>query len=329
MPQGTGHIDRLLTNLSIEYKPQAYIARNVYKPVPTDKQSDLYLVYGREEFKLAKTRRAPGTEANKFDWTFSNSPFYCQGHALATPIPYENIANQDPPLDLQKDNVRKQLRVLALRHEYDCVQQLVTDMTGAQVSDQTSTPWNDNANDPIRILKEKIDVIGRLSGVRPNALAISRPVFTELSLNSNVRGLITGAPQVQNALVKPEQIAQLLEIDNVYVANALYDTANLGQAAAMDYVWGSYALLYYEERESGLLSTGFGATFEWRKALEAIGGKQSASDIPNAGPLFVKVYPWDINSAFFTEVHYYFAAVTTAKLTGLLLTNCISNESTA
>ena len=53
------HYDKLLTNISVAYKNDQYIADQILKEVPVDKQSDKYPVYGEEIFVAQDDRRAP------------------------------------------------------------------------------------------------------------------------------------------------------------------------------------------------------------------------------------------------------------------------------
>jgi len=60
------HIDQLLSNVAINYRPMGMIADMVFPVVPVQKQSDHYAIFSRADIlRIENTARSPGTEANK------------------------------------------------------------------------------------------------------------------------------------------------------------------------------------------------------------------------------------------------------------------------
>lgn len=103
----TVHIDRALTNVSLAYRNEAFIADMVAPILPVNKRSDKYFVYNREAFLRgsgldANSRplsiRRPTAEAIEVDYTLSTDSFYCEEIALSELVPYENEQGADQPL---------------------------------------------------------------------------------------------------------------------------------------------------------------------------------------------------------------------------------------
>lgn len=104
---GSVHIDRALTNLSVAYRNDDYVADMVAPLLPVDKRSDKYFVYDKEAFLkasgvdtngLPKSIRRPTAEAAEVDFTLSTDSFFCEEYSLSELVPYENVQAADAPL---------------------------------------------------------------------------------------------------------------------------------------------------------------------------------------------------------------------------------------
>src|SRR5262249_26251264 len=89
------HIDTALTNVSVMYRNEDYVADQVLPEVPVDKQSDKYFVYGVENLRPDDDTRRPGSQSNEVTWSLSTDGYYADGHALSDVIPDEQRENQD------------------------------------------------------------------------------------------------------------------------------------------------------------------------------------------------------------------------------------------
>jgi hypothetical protein len=317
MPEGTFHIDKALTDLSIAYRNAAYVADRVYPVVPVEKESDKYYKHGKEFFRVRDDRRSPGSEARPSRWSLSDDTFFCGGHALKDYVPREHQANQDPALDLIADTTEGLTDQIQLIREDNLVTALVADLTGASVVDLAAIKWDADANNPIKKVRAEKEAIAKRVGVMPNVLLLSQPVFTAVRQNSTVVNLITGAQSAEQALVSAAQLAGLLELDEVLVAGAVKDTANEGQAASLDFVWGKRALLFYRPANPGRKTLSLGYTFRWRNALGALG-------VSSGGGQGVERYYNQPTKSDVVEVHDYYDLKTVDKDAGSLFINAIA-----
>jgi hypothetical protein len=310
--EGTVHIDAALTNISVAYRNGVFIAERVLPVVPVLKQSDKYYVHGKEAFNVLDDRRSAGSEARLSRWSLSNDSFFCGGHALKDYVPREDTANADPQLDLLSDTTEVLTQQVLLNQEVNLVAALVAGLTGVSAESQAGTHWDDDDVDPLAIIKAQILEVGLRVGIPPNVLALSAPVWSAVSLNANVRQLITGAGSVAAALVTPAQVAAYLGIDEILVGSAVKNTANQGQTATLGWVWGEYACLFYRPPNPGRKVLSLGYTFQWTGAF---GGSQSQ---------FVNRYFWQPNLADVVEVHKYYDQKLVDTGAGALFTDCLS-----
>jgi hypothetical protein len=107
-PSGSGqvHVDKILTQLSIEFPIDMNFAGEVLFPsVKVLKQSDKYYLFDRETTKLElHDVRAPGTVANEIPGRqLSSDSYYASEHALQIPVTDEERQNVDNPLTPDRD----------------------------------------------------------------------------------------------------------------------------------------------------------------------------------------------------------------------------------
>ena len=70
------HIDSALSNISIAYRNEAYIADKVFPIVPVQKQSDYYFVFGKSMWYQDNVAvRAPGTRAARADYSVTSASY--------------------------------------------------------------------------------------------------------------------------------------------------------------------------------------------------------------------------------------------------------------
>jgi len=312
---GTIHIDKALTDVSVAYRNAAFIAEMIFPRVDVIEISGKYYVYGKENFRVRDDRRAPGAQAQESRWSLSNDTYYCGGHALKDYIPMEDQNSADPPLDLMTDSTEFLTEQVQLAEEYNLSQRLAAGMTGTSLQDLTSAGWDDDDEDPFEAIMDQSITIGNRIGRPPNVFMAPRKVWAKIAANENIKARITGATSLDAAKVTKEQFASLIEVDEVVIGGALLDTANEGQTASLDSVWGRNALLFYRAPNPGRKVVSLGYTYAWGNAFGAAAGAQ-----------FVKRYYEESRSSWVVEVHKYYDQKLTTKDAGCWFTNCIASS---
>lgn len=262
---GSVHIDQALTNISIGYKNEQYIADLIFKPITVNKQSDKYYVFGKERFRVVDDRRAPGSESNEVNWRLSNDQYYCEGHALRHPIPDEEAQNADDTFTLEADAVEMLTDMILLNKEVDAASKLLNPANyDSGLSQTLNVKWSDYSNsNPIADIEDAKSAIHRRSGLRANTLIISEPVFNVLKIHPK---LIENIKYTQLGVLTKDLMATLFGVDNILVGSALKSTAtNPGQADVLNYIWGNSAVLAYIPPTPGKKIASIGYSFMWNK----------------------------------------------------------------
>lgn len=269
------HIDKALTNISIGYSNEQYIADSIFKAVPVAKQSDRYYTYGMEKFRQHDDYRAPGTEANEISWTLSDDSYFAEGHALRHAIADEEVQNADESFNLETDGTELVSEGILLNKEVDAASKVLnsvnyhTDLQITLGASGAPAKWSDYENsDPILDIKKAKEAIHKKSGLRPNTLIISEPVLSVLELHPRLLDVIK---YVQRGIVTKDLIATAFGVDQILVGSALKSNvqnqgqANPGQIEPLNYIWGNSAVLAYVPKSPAKKTPALGYSFMWNK----------------------------------------------------------------
>lgn len=264
MPQMTAAqarvIDPILTNIAQGYKNADFVGSALFPAVPVGQRGGNIVTFGREDFRLYATARAPGSNTKRINYGYSGAPYALAQHALEGQVPFELMddANAVPGINLAQVAVGKTQNIIGLRLEHAQAQLATTTANyaaGNTVTLAGNDQWSDYANsDPLDDVETGKEVVRSKIGRRPNTLLLSAAVFSKLRLHPKVLDHIkpTGRD-----MPTPEILAVLFGVRRVVVGDAVYENA----AGALVDAWGKNAILAYTEMGSladmGLPSYGY------------------------------------------------------------------------
>lgn len=303
------HIDQLLSNVAINYRPMGMIADMVFPLVPVQKQSDHYAIFSRADIlRIEDTTRAPGTEANKITRETSSDTYYCDNYALKYPVNIEDKANADPIFVQQLINGRVEYLVDKMHLDWENrLATLVTNTSNVGSSSATTSGWGDLTNsDPLGDLEAAIYNVKDTTGMRPNRIVMGEEAWRNFRRNTTVRNLIYGTNN-GGGYVDQTQAASLVEVDQILVGGAYKNTGNEAQAESLSQVWGDNVLVYFSAERPSVDRPSFGYSFRW-----------NAPGLPN---MQVERHPYDTRKKCEeVEVGYYQDEKITGSTYGYLLT---------
>jgi len=119
-----------------------------------------------------------------------------------------------------------------------------------------TSQWSDYANsNPQDDLLKALDV----PLVRPNSITMGQSVWTILRQHPRLVRAINNTDQ-SNGIITRQQLADLLEVQNIWIGNGRLNTAKKGQAPTFARVWGKNVALTYT---SPLAAQTFQPTWGW------------------------------------------------------------------
>jgi hypothetical protein len=260
------HIDAALSNFSLGYRNNNFIADEIAPVVPVGKKSDYYFIHGKEKFDVVATKRAPQGNYARVQHAYSNTTYMCDEYGLEHAVFDDAVANADPAINPMQGAASLIMDLLLLRKEVD----LCTEITSTTPPTENNAVaaadrWNQDDSDPLGQIEDDKKAIKNSAGFKPNRLLLGNAVFNALVRHPQMLGMISGGSTIAApAIITAEFLARAFGVDKIIVPDSIKNSAKQGQTATLTDVWGKIALLFYYPGNSvGLETPAYALQFQW------------------------------------------------------------------
>lgn len=258
-------VDPALSNVSIKYTNDSFIADLIFPTFKVGKQTGKYYVYDKSNLRRDKSSRAAGSPSNEVDFGLSLSGlFSCDDHALKGFVEDEVQDQAEAalsPLVDETETITEKLmldREVALATILGDTAQLTLNTTLSGTSQ-----WNDYSNsDPVGDVRTARTAIHRATFKKPNTMILSKEVFDQLTEHPAV---IERIKYSQLGVVTAELLARLFQVEKILIGEAGQNTAVEGQSDSLSYVWGKNCILAFINPKVGLKTVTLGLTFTYQE----------------------------------------------------------------
>lgn len=254
MPQMTPSqsrvIDPILTSVAQGYQNNEFVGSALFKPVPVAQRGGKIIAFGKEDFMLYNTGRAPGQNTKRVQFGYSAGSYTLESHSLEGVLPVENMqeANAVPGIDLGSVTVNKTQDIIALRLE-KAQADLATNAANYGASNKVvlsgTGQWSDfsGTSDPVKDVEVGKEAVRKATGKRPNVIVMGASVFALLKQHPKIvdRMKYTGRD-----IATVEILASLFGVEKVLVGDAVYSD----DAGVFSDVWGKSVVLAYVDTAS-------------------------------------------------------------------------------
>jgi hypothetical protein len=263
------HIDQPLSNLTLAYVQEQtnFIADKVFPVVGVQRQSDKYYIYDRANMNRTGDvkKLAPRTEVNRIGMAISNDSYFADVYGIGMDFDEQTLANEDAMLEIRAAGAQTLInRVLIQREE-----QFAADFFSAGIWGIDATPanlWSDYTNStPITdVTAARRAMQLKSGGFKPNTMVVGKEVRDILINHPDILARLNGGATVSNtALITDAKLAEIFEVENFYVMEAVSNSGAEGLAENNGFIGGKNALLAHTPRTSGLMTPAAGLTFAW------------------------------------------------------------------
>jgi hypothetical protein len=260
----------ILTSLLLGLGQGTMVAEKLFPRLPQALSSVGLAQLGNERLKRYNLRRAPGGPTKRVDIKYDGKVYSVAQYAVDIPIPRELIREADESrklnvgshLDISQIAMTTANDILGLDYELEVAGLATTVGTyaaGHVLALAGATKWSAATGTPVTDIRAASNVIRKKIGKRPNKLTLSPDAKLAVESNAEVK---TYLPSTQQGVATLEQLAKILEVDEVVCGDAVWmDAADVGQD-----VWGNNAVLAYVPKIGGagnsisLAEPGFGFT---------------------------------------------------------------------
>lgn len=280
-----------LTAIAVAYRQGNLIADQVLPRVPVDTETFRYTKYAlADAFQMPDTLVGRKSAPNQIDWSSTELTDAVQDQALDTPVPNADMeawqrANAAGRGFVSQANPQERATKLVMqavqnRREYRAAN-LVFNAASYGASNKSTlagtSQWSDYANsDPL------VAIMGWLDGMimRPNIGVLGRAVATKLRMHPKVCKAVYGN-NTDAGIVPLRAIADLLELQDIYVGDAWVNTAAPGQPAVVARAWGKHAAFLVRDQEADVKGgVTFGVTAQYG---DQVGGTIADPDVGMRG----------------------------------------------
>jgi len=281
-------VAELQTGWSISYQQEDsnFVADKWFPMASVDQIAGYYPKWAKKNaFTNSASTWRPGTLPNAADLAIDDPGFYaCIRYAFQTQLLADLPFVASPAYNLEQATTKFVTDVLRLNKEKIIADSFFKtgvwgiDVTGVN-SGETWTPgkvttgetfrrFNDADSDPIGLFKDAKMAIKKSVGVKPNTLIMGEQVYEALRINPQLISLFRnpqGAEKVPTK-INEQMIAQALDVDNIIVAGAMYNTTPTASPCTLDWVFGK-GMWYGYVDSPGQMKTIAGMNLSFDKPL--------------------------------------------------------------
>jgi hypothetical protein len=254
-------VDPILTTVAQGWQNNELVAQHLFPVVPVDQRGGKIIQFGKEDFRLYNTGRAPGSNTKRVQYGYLGNPYALTDHSLEGAVPFELMqeANAVPHIDMGRTAVGKTQNIILLKSEYDAAAialNAANYIAANKVTLAGTSQWSDYGavSNPSKDIETAKEAIRASTGKRPNTVLLSPKAFNALKQHPLILDRIkyTGRDSVTTDL-----LAVLWGVKNVVVGDAIYEDAT----GALTDVWGKFVVVAYTElgslADAGLPSYGY------------------------------------------------------------------------
>lgn len=269
-------IDPALTAIAIAYRNKRLIADEVLPRTPVGKQEFKYFEHALADgFTLPDTKVGRKSAPNRVEFGATEKTASTNDYGLDAPVPQADIDNAAPNFDPVGHATEMTTNLILLDREVRTSALVFAKGNYAPANAVTlsgSSQWSDPTSSPLNAIMDALDAVV----MRPNVGTLGRAVSTALRRHPKVVKAYNGSLG-DEGLVPLQFLADLLELEAIYVGEARLNVARPGQAVNLARVWGNHASFIYRDQLANTSSgTTWGLTAQWGGRVS---GAQEDGDI--------------------------------------------------
>jgi len=260
-------INPALETISYTFDPMRmqFVAEVLAPRFNSGMQNGEYYVFDNENFTNApnklSVRRGPGSEYARVRGKIADDQFQTHEYGLEHPVDDTERSKYASSFDADQVAVATTLHKLKLVRE-----EVVRDLAlTASLTSSPSTKWNAASGTTIKAnIDTAVESIKLASGITPNAIVIPWKVWKALKRAPEIIDSIKYTGGSFSGVVSDQALAAFLEIDNIYVADVVANSAADGATASNAFLWDEDVVVFVKaSNPNNLQEPSFLRQFTW------------------------------------------------------------------
>ena len=294
--QFRAQVDKLLTNVSNMYKPEGMVADKILTPLPVIQDSGILPSYGNSHLRLVNTRsggrgRARLVQAIERD---ISKKYNIIPHELRGEVTEDDYRNVEAPYDAEKDETLGITSLISIEKEYNLASVLGDPSIITQNTNLTSGDiWSayDTSN-PVSDVKVAHETVREGCGMPANKAVMDWSVYNNLRYHPQVLENL-GFKDNRAGTLTPQEIAMFLNVQEVHIAQALFNDANEGQDDDLKPIWGKGLVLLHAPNAAAKQQVSLGYNCHLRGGQRRVKKWQIEETFGNTGLLVGDNYSFE------------------------------------
>lgn len=252
-------VDPILTTVVQGYIQPEFVGDALFPPIPVSKRSGLVVEFGKEDFALFDTRRAPGAATKRRNINYGNRRYSLYQDRLEGELPREHLEESSGVgVDLQAEAAESTMRSIDLRKEYDqaaIATNAINYGPNHKVVLSGTSQWSAPGSNPSGDIRTWRQSVRGSTGVYPNVMLLGPKVFDTFCEHEQIKDKIK---HTSSDSITADAIASMFTLDKVVVATSLV----LDNAGNFSDIWGNVVILaYVPQTRRSIRTPSYGYTY--------------------------------------------------------------------
>lgn len=261
-----GVVDPILSTHARGYKNSAFVHTTIFPRVQVPSRSSKVLKFGKDDFRRAQTRRAPGADTARIQFGYGADTVSLVQDALEGIVPFElqQEAAGVPGIDMAKLHISRVLKSIELGHEIDAsaiARNAASYDSNHKLALTGTDRWSSASSKPGDDIDEASDNIRRSIGVAPNTLLLGPSAAKSLKRHPTIKEQFK---YTSDRSITLEMLAAFFELERVVTGKAIYLPEGAADTAMATDIWGDDAILCYvpPQEDADMGEPAYGYTYE-------------------------------------------------------------------
>lgn len=243
-------VDPVLSSIAQGYKQSGLVGDALFPTVPVPLRGGKIITFGKEDFMLYSTARAPGENTRRVQFGYSGSSYALVDYSLEGALPIEVMQEQENAPGWSIDGaamaIRKVSAIMALRLEKaqaDLARTAATYAASNKTTLSGTSQWSDytGTSNPMSVIETAKEAVRSATGKRANTVVMGPATMAKLRQHPSI---VDRLKYTGRDIATVEILASLFGVDRVLVGDAIY--SNDAGTAFTD-VWGKDVVVAYTE----------------------------------------------------------------------------------
>jgi len=236
--------DPRLTGIVIAYRNAELIADRILPRVPVGKKEFRWLKFDRaERMTVPETLVGRKSLPNEVDFTAAEEAGLVYDRGLDDVVPNDDISEAPEGFDPRAEAAEGLTDLILLDREIRVAAKVMNPAnypTANKVTVTGTDQFDDPDSDPLKYISAQLDTLF----IRPNVLVMPMPIWNVLRSHPKIVSAVS-ASGTTNGFITREQLANLLELQEIIVGQGWKNSAKPGQAPTIVRVWGGDSMLAF------------------------------------------------------------------------------------